>query len=312
MGSRIRIVAVVMALGIGGFLPHRGWGQATERIGTVLVVEGTAEVRAQDAAEWERLRFRDKVFLNDTVRTAENSKIKVLLRDDSIMTLAERSEMQFTEFLLTPQQRNTVVNLVIGKIRVLTTRIFGAGSATEVHTPNAVAGVRGSEENVEYDDAAQNTRVLCLSAGSADHCYLRDPQDPTKVLNVPEGHIAEQIGIELPVSTRPATPVERQEMIRGTAAITQVPGAVQTAEQLEQSESAEPSERTELLPMPSIEQELAPAPEPPPEVDTPVSLEPPAAPPIEPPTEPPITPDNPVTEEMLRETRLQLIIEIPR
>ena len=45
------------------------------------------------------------------------------------MTLAERSEMQFTEFLLTPQQRRTIVSLTLGKLRVVTTRIFGSGSS---------------------------------------------------------------------------------------------------------------------------------------------------------------------------------------
>jgi hypothetical protein len=125
-------------------MPGPGWGQEDQRIGTVLAVEGTAEVRAATATTWEPLQFRAAVFPNDTVRTAAASKVKVLLRDDSMMTLAERSEMQFTEFLLTPQQRRTIVSLTLGKLRVVTTRIFGAGSATEVRTANTVAGVRGT------------------------------------------------------------------------------------------------------------------------------------------------------------------------
>jgi hypothetical protein len=260
--GRTRIATVVLMLVIGCVLPHRSWGQETDRIGTVLVVEGIAEVRAQDATQWEPLRFRDAVFLNDTVRTAKDSKIKVLLRDDTIMTLAEDSEMEFTEFLLTEQQRNTVVNLLIGRIRVLTTRIFGAGSATEVHTPNAVAGVRGSEENVQYDEVAQKTRVLCVNAEAEAPCYMRDPKDPTKFLYIPEGHLAEQVGFELPTSTRLATPGERQEIARGTTATAQVPAAVQTAAQREQIQIAGPSARSELPSVLPLAQALAPAPSP--------------------------------------------------
>jgi hypothetical protein len=125
-------------------MPGLSWGQADERIGTVLAVDGTAEVRAANTTTWEPLQFRAVLFPNDTVRTAANSKVKVLLRDESIMTMAERSEMQFTEFLLTPQQRRTIVNLALGSLRVVTTRIFGAGSSTEVRTANTVAGVRGT------------------------------------------------------------------------------------------------------------------------------------------------------------------------
>src|SRR5437764_2228549 len=77
------------------------------------------------------------------------------------MTLAERSEMQFTEFLLTPQQRRTVVSLALGKLRVVTTKIFGAGSATEVRTANTVAGVRGTSFVVIFTPPAR-TQVLTL------------------------------------------------------------------------------------------------------------------------------------------------------
>src|SRR5215510_6765182 len=146
MGIRRRIGVVAMLLTLLGVacMPGLSWGQADDRIGTVLAVEGTAEVRAANTTTWEPLQFRAVLFPNDTVRTAVNSKVKFLLRDDSIMTLAERSEMQFTEFLLTPQQRRTIVSLTLGKLRVVTTKIFGAGSVTEVRTANTVAGVRGT------------------------------------------------------------------------------------------------------------------------------------------------------------------------
>src|SRR6185295_9616669 len=97
MGIRRRIgsVALVLALLGAACMPGLSWGQEDQRIGTVLAVEGTAEVRAATATVWEPLQFRAAILPNDTVRTAADSKVKILLRDDSIMTLAERSEMQF-------------------------------------------------------------------------------------------------------------------------------------------------------------------------------------------------------------------------
>ncbi|MDZ7379012.1 MAG: FecR family protein, partial [candidate division KSB1 bacterium] len=146
LGRRTDVVALVLALVWLLALPALTWGQAGERIGTVLAVDGTAVVRAANAATWEPLQFRAAIFLNDTVQTRANSRVKVLLRDDSIMTLAENSEMHFTEFVLRPeqQQRRTVISLALGKLKVLTTGLFGPGSATEVRTPNTVAGVRGT------------------------------------------------------------------------------------------------------------------------------------------------------------------------
>jgi len=217
-------------------LPGRGWGQTGERIGTVLTLEGTAEVRAAAASDWERLRFRDAIFLNDTVRTAADSKLKVLLRDDSILTLAERSEMQFTEFLLTNQQQRSVVSLVLGKVRVLKTRLLGGANETEVRTPNAVAGVRGSEELVAYDPPARQTTVLCVSG----ECYMRDPLDPARVLIVPEGHIAQQIGNTFPTRTQQASATERQTMTARMQATEQDLHETQTTIQQAQQRLLEP------------------------------------------------------------------------
>jgi hypothetical protein len=126
------------------------WGQAADHIGTVLVAEGTAEIQTRGTSAWETVRFRDPVFLNDTVRTGAGSKVKVILRDDSILTLAEHSEIHLTDFLLAPQQRRVIVTLALGTLRVIAERHFGSGSVTEVHTPNAVVGVEGTTFIVRF------------------------------------------------------------------------------------------------------------------------------------------------------------------
>jgi hypothetical protein len=232
--SRYLAVLGVLLLGWLLAVPTRSAAQGTERIGTVLAVDGVAEVRTRDATEWERLKFRDAIFLNDTVRTAAESKLKVLLHDDSIMTLAERSEMRFTDALLTEQQRRTVVSLLVGKVRVLITRLFGTGSTTEVHTPNAVAGVRGSEGHVSYVAETQQTNVL---PGSGDW-YMRDPVVPTRILDIPVGRAADQVGAPgVPAATREATAGERQAAVQGTQVTEQVKGEVQTTTEARQEQA---------------------------------------------------------------------------
>jgi hypothetical protein len=221
------VLGIVVLLGVL-VVPPWSWGQTTERLGTVLAVEGVAEVRTAQATEWERLRFRDGIFLNDTVRTAAEAKLKVLLQDDSIMTLAEQSEMQFTDFLLTEQQRRSIVNLFVGKVRLLTTRLFGTGSFTEVHTPNAVAGVRGSGSVIQYAPQTAQTTHLCESGD----CYMSNPTQPSQFLTVPPGHIAQQTGAPgLPTVTRQATQTEQQTLGEGTQVTEQDPQETQTTEE---------------------------------------------------------------------------------
>src|SRR5262245_5083519 len=207
MGRRRVLGKVALLLTLLGvaWMPGQSWGQEDQRIGTVLAVEGTATVRAANAMTLEPLQFRAAIFPNDTVRTAAASKVKILLRDDSIMTLAENSEMQFTEFLLTPQQRRTLVSLTLGKLRVVTTKIFGAGSTTEVRTANTVAGVRGTTFVVVFIPP-EETDVVVLDGVVA----VRNPNFPqlepvsanfgTQVL----GNAAPNPATEVPVSERQA------------------------------------------------------------------------------------------------------------
>ena len=220
MGIRRRIggVALVLALLGVAWMPGQSSGQEDQRIGTVLAVDGTAEVRVANATTWEPLQFRAAIFPNDTVRTAANSKVKILLRDDSIMTLAERSEMQFTEFLLNrPQQRRTIVSLTLGKLRVVTTRIFGAGSVTEVRTANTVAGVRGTTFIVRFIPP-EETEVAVLDGVVA----VSNPNFP-QLEPVPANFRTQVIGNAAP---NPATEVpvsERQLLELGLRLTEQIP-----------------------------------------------------------------------------------------
>ncbi|WP_143301644.1 FecR family protein, partial [Candidatus Entotheonella palauensis] len=190
-------LAGLILLGSVAFSPQ-SWGEEHENIGVVLAVQGTAEVRTPSKSDWETLRFRDHIFLEETIRTHANGKVKLLLRNDSIMTLSENSEIHVTEFLLNDQQHRSIISLVVGKVRILTTKLFGRADAMEVKTPNAVAGIRSSEKHVEYDGQTDRTTVFCVSG----HCYIRHHHDPDKHLRIPEGHITDHHGSKFPSVTR--------------------------------------------------------------------------------------------------------------
>jgi hypothetical protein len=214
-------VALLLLLGVA-CLPGRSWGQEDQRIGTVLAVDGTATVRAANATPPEPLQFRAAIFQNDTVRTQANSKVKILLRDDSIMTLAENSEIQFTEFLLNPeaQQRRTIVSLTLGKLRVVTTKIFGAGSATEVRTANTVAGVRGTTFIVIFVPP-EETEVAVLDGVVA----VRNPNFP-QLEPVPANFRTQVLGDAPPGQATELPASERQTLELGLRLTEQIPTEV--------------------------------------------------------------------------------------
>lgn len=220
----------VVLLGAAG----ASWGQTPERIGTVLAVQGAAEARSQNATTWEALRFRDAIYLNDTVRTADNGQVKVLLRDETILTLAERSEMRFTEFLLTQNQRRTLVDLALGKLRVLTTTFFGGGSAVEVRTPNTVAGVRGTIFVIIFTPPDVTQVISFDREVSARHLNPSIPE----IEVLPTNFSTRIIGSRSPERPMELSPAEREALEQDLQTTEQVPTEVQPTDQREQGRSA--------------------------------------------------------------------------
>jgi ferric-dicitrate binding protein FerR (iron transport regulator) len=158
--------------------PLQNWGQAAERIGTVRLVEGMAEARAQAATTWRLLRLGETIALGDTVRTEADSMVEVWLQDRSLLTLSARSELQFSAFLLTQQQQRTVVHLRLGTLKV-DAPCIRAESVIEVHTPNTVVSACGTTSIVHFmepdtaraetstTECARRARSVARSAGNS-------------------------------------------------------------------------------------------------------------------------------------------------
>jgi hypothetical protein len=125
--------------------------------------------------------------------------------------------MQLTEFLLTPQQRRTIVSLTLGKLRVVTTRIFGAGSATEVRTANTVAGVRGTTFVVMFIPP-EETEVAVLDGVVT----VRNPNFP-QFEPVPANFRTQVIGDASPGQATELPASERQALELGLRLTEQIP-----------------------------------------------------------------------------------------
>jgi hypothetical protein len=129
-----------------------------EEVGWVSALEGTAE--RQRAGAWADLAAGQALELGDHVRTGQASKVKLLLRDDSVLTLAERSEMVLDEQVVGAAPSSSF-SLLLGKMRAVVTDRYGAtGAKFEVKSPTAIAGVRGTSFVAEYDRDRDETQVV--------------------------------------------------------------------------------------------------------------------------------------------------------
>ncbi|HWP64515.1 MAG TPA: FecR family protein [Candidatus Limnocylindria bacterium] len=135
---------------------------AAEDVGWVAALEGTAE--AQRGGQWIPLAQGAAVQLGDHVRTGAASRMKLLFRDDSVLTLAERSELVIDE-QVAGAAPTTSFSLLLGKVRAIVTDRYSArGAAFEVRSPTAIAGVRGTSFIAGYDGDRDETQVVGLES----------------------------------------------------------------------------------------------------------------------------------------------------
>jgi hypothetical protein len=80
----------------------------------------------------------------DTIATPKNSKVRIVLSDKSVIALGAESQARLAE-LNVEKGRKGKLELLAGKFWMHVQTWAGEGeSLWEVHTPNAVAGVRGT------------------------------------------------------------------------------------------------------------------------------------------------------------------------
>src|SRR5204863_2973625 len=111
---------------------------AHARAGVVTNLEGSATAARSRAPEPVALKFKDDVFLNDRIVTADRSIVRLLLGGKAVVTVRERSALTITEI-----PGRSTIDLDSGKIAVAVAREkMKPGDTIEVKTPNAVAAVR--------------------------------------------------------------------------------------------------------------------------------------------------------------------------
>jgi hypothetical protein len=160
------LVAVVFAV------PAR----AQEEVGAVAAVQGTAEALHPGTSAWAALTAGAPILLGDQLRTGAASKLKILFRDDSVMTLAPNSQLTVNEQVVPTAGGASRFTLTVGTVRAIVAEQYGkAGARFEVETPTAVAGVRGTSFIAQYDIGAEETTIV----GLEDVTNVRSKLDST-------------------------------------------------------------------------------------------------------------------------------------
>jgi len=197
------VVSFAVAVLLAGAPPahaytQKGVGVVTALRGEVAVIHAPAVAARESRPPQEPLRFRDDVFFQDVIDTQRESTAKLLLKGRATFTVRELSRVEFREGVVPaePTRTRSIVGLLRGAFRVIVQRDLRPQDELEIHTPNAISAVRGTD--VLWLFEAGRTTGIVLSGLLEVFNPTQVPPPPT-VVTVPQGFMVTIDGTNAPV-----------------------------------------------------------------------------------------------------------------
>jgi hypothetical protein len=141
-----------------------------QEVGTIAALEGTVEIGR--TGTWSAAVLGAAVQQGDTVRTGTPGRARIVFQDDSVITIADASEVTIDESTFDPNAgiARKLLRLGIGRIRAIVSEYYKEPRAKfEIETTTAVIGVRGTEFIVAFDPATLVTDVVGVSGRARVH-----------------------------------------------------------------------------------------------------------------------------------------------
>lgn len=117
-------------------------------VGAVVAWTGDVYLYHEDEPQGIKVKGMEGVYLRDTVVTSVRSRVKFLMKDDSVLSLGENARMVVKDYLLSEANDNrvSVFKIFTGKVRTVVGRIFrGSESRFQMETPIALAVIKGTD-----------------------------------------------------------------------------------------------------------------------------------------------------------------------
>ena len=214
-GSRMRGAAVLIskraiALALLSFVMLCGPAFAAP-CGKVTYVEGRIDVLHVNANLAVAVSQGDPVEKGDIFRAKSKSKAEITLSNRNILRMGPGTRIEITEAETGTASNSSVVRLFRGRVQAIApdelvkkTVALAEGRKFEVHTENAVAGIRDTNMLVSYEGGV--TSVIFLSGKG----YLYNPDMPANTITLTSGYMSIVTGTG--TTPTPATPANDEQV----------------------------------------------------------------------------------------------------
>jgi hypothetical protein len=165
------------------------WAETAESsvAGDVVSVSGTVLLRSDangaSSAKMRTAKSGDVIYIQDVINTGSDGRIKVLMKDKSIIDLGPSALFRVDDFKgkKGASDREVEVSMVYGTMRAAVTQKLEGKGKFKVKTPSATMGVRGTEFVVksEVSDLKEANKLLRNSSGTLPPAAIASTKDAT-------------------------------------------------------------------------------------------------------------------------------------
>ena len=129
---------------------------AQSTVGTITQVQGAASIQRNGATTPATLN--EPVMLHDKISTGPDGSLTIGMIDNSFMQMTASSTLTIDDStLVNGVGAPSKVGLLAGSVHsVILGAMRGSSSTFEVHTPNAIGAVRGTDFWVHFDNKKVN------------------------------------------------------------------------------------------------------------------------------------------------------------
>lgn len=205
---KIRWIAVISLVWMAG-----AHAAAPQPVGNVVLVTGAPTLERNGKAY--RLTANLALYNGDTINTPKEAKVKVVLADDSLLTIGANSRFKLENLAVKDNSRTASFRLYFGKLRAVVTKFTQGASEFKFYTPTAVAGVRGTQLVLEYDQSTQQTTLSVLD-GEVGFRSLQEPMTTEFVVGPLQQ--STQVGAEKPQPPIQLSPEQVEKIEKELAA----------------------------------------------------------------------------------------------
>jgi hypothetical protein len=189
------LIIALCVIALGGVAPA---GAQPAPVGTVEALVGTAVVTRRATGEALPLTVGAELFEADRVRTEVGARLRLRLRDGSVLTCGEATGLILEEAVYAPARasQSFLLRVSFGIVRSVVD-LLAPQSSYEMHTNTAVISVRGTEWIAEAQRAA--TAIVALQG----EVVVRnvDPAVPGEVTLGPGEGVTVETGAPPPAPT---------------------------------------------------------------------------------------------------------------